>query len=532
MSGSTEREARFTQAWAANVRETNILRMQTAARLYRLTGDARYADWSVQQLDLYAAQYNRWPLRTENGRGRMFRHGLDEATWSFALLDTARLLQAYASRERQDRWRDGLFFPMAQNLRTVTSPRSNIALWHHAAIAAIAMRYDHGQMLEYALNHREGLRATLAAGLTTDNLWHEGSFSYNNYVIDSLARLLLLAALEGQGPAVADILDDVKRLLLAPIDFRFADGSLPTPSDGAPGARAIDERMHLQLYRVLPSHYGVRRALQTMSWDVLLDPPAADSRASPQLPEVATRNFPAVRMAVLRAGAWQAFVHYGQVTHHHAQEEALVYELHHATTAISQDTGTTAYSSPYHANYFRRAAANNVPLVDGVGQATPAPGEVITFQAEESRLTVVHPRYRPDVSAERSYQVTEEGFLERTTLSTTNIFAKRLGGVFHTACTLSPAAGLTSDTAGKRPPANVTTAYWKDITAFDGSAHWSLKLTCPGSRVYLLQVQGPKDQQVFIAKAPNTPLPASRNLVYYETQALQASFEVRLQELR
>jgi len=197
------------------MRENNILRMQTAARLFRLTGEARYADWAVQQLDLYAANYNRWPLRTENGRGRMFRHGLDEATWSFALLDTARLLQAYASREQQDRWRDGLFFPMAQNLRTVTSPRSNIALWHHAAIAAIAMRYGDDPMLDYALNHREGLRATLAAGLTSDNLWYEGSFSYNNYVIDSLSRLLLHAALERQAPAVADILDAVKRMLLA-----------------------------------------------------------------------------------------------------------------------------------------------------------------------------------------------------------------------------------------------------------------------------------------------------------------------------
>lgn len=530
--GESTRAARFKQAWVANMRERNILRTQTAARIYRLTGEVRYAEWAARQLDYYGAEYGQWPLRTENGRGRMFRHGLDEAVYSFALLDAARLLEQYAGEERAIQWRDRLFYPMADNLQTVGTPGSNIALWHRAAIAAIAMRYRDTEMLSHALSGAGGVLAMLTAGQTVDDVWYEGSFAYNNYVVDALSKLLVQASLEGYSGAVTPIADVVLRALLAPIDFRFDDGSLPTPGDASSGSRAIDGTVHARLYRVLPTYFGLKKAAETESWEALLDPPPQVSATAPTLPSVVSRNFPGVRMAVLREGQWQAFIHYGQVTPNHAQEEALTYELQHDGTAISRDAGTVAYASPYHTQYFSRAAANNVPLIDGLGQTLAAPGDIVESSPAEGRITVSHPKYRPDAKVVRTYRISAEGFTEQTTISLTGGGPKRLGSTFHTTCSLSPAGGLSPALDTIRPPANPTTEFWTQVSGYDAATSWSLKLSCTGGKSYLLEISGPKGQQVFIAKAPNTPLPATRNVVYYEARAASATFEARVLPLR
>jgi hypothetical protein len=44
----------------------------------------------------------------------------------------------------------------------------------------------------------------------------------------------------------------------------------------------------------------------------------------------------------------------------------------------------------------------------------------------------------------------------------------------------------------------------------------------------VLEVRGPPTQRVFTARAPSAPLPAKRNVIYYESVADDAVFELRL----
>ncbi|TXJ06915.1 MAG: hypothetical protein E6Q25_08425 [Acinetobacter sp.] len=44
-------------AWRAHVRSYNIAQIREAARIFRLTGDARYLAWARSQLNAYAANY-------------------------------------------------------------------------------------------------------------------------------------------------------------------------------------------------------------------------------------------------------------------------------------------------------------------------------------------------------------------------------------------------------------------------------------------------------------------------------------------
>ena len=521
--GATTQEQKLYRAWVFHLRSYNITRLGDAARVYRATGDERYLNWAASQLDFYADNYNLWPLRTFNGRGRLYQHGLDEATSSFTLLDAARILNDYVSPARAAHWRLNLFMPMAINLQTVSSPLSNIGLWHAAAVARIGMRYRDSSLVDWGLRGTLGTRATLAACLNADNMWIEGSFGYNSYVASALSELTKAASLEGYSNAeVAVERQGLARLVLAPLDYRFENGTLPTPSDSTPMV-ALDTALHASVYRSLPTWWGVRRAQTTQNWDTLVQPPPALG-AEPALPTLVTRHFSASRMAVLRAGSWQAYIHYGQATINHAQEEALTYELHDGVQVISSDSGAAAYTSAQHINYFTKGASHNVPLIDGLGQRAWAPGQVEVMDATTAALRVAQAGYQTGVNATRSFQATTSGFAETTTLQVTNGSTRRLGNAFHTACSVTPLSGLQLLPLGSAtPPATVSTAYWSGLNAYRGAAVWSVQLQCGGA-AYEYRVQGPAGQTVYLGTSPTTPLPAMRQVLYYEVAALQASF--------
>ncbi|MDP1051569.1 hypothetical protein, partial [Klebsiella quasipneumoniae] len=82
--------------------------------------------------------------------------------------------------------------------------------------------------------------------------------------------------------------------------------------------------------RHVPTTYCVQNAQGYRTWASLSDPPPALA-GTPQLPPIQTVYSPDIGFASLRAGSWQAFVHYGQKTQAHAQAEALSYELAHGS---------------------------------------------------------------------------------------------------------------------------------------------------------------------------------------------------------
>ncbi|MDT9001333.1 heparinase II/III family protein [Paucibacter sp. APW11] len=527
-------EQKYYEGWVAYVRGYNIARTQMAARIYRLTGDTKYGEWAAKQLDFYAKNYKTWPLRTFNGRGQMYRHGLDEAYDSFTLVDAARLLESYAGSARNQAWRDGLFLPMATNLKTVTTPMSNIALWHYAAISGIALRFKDTTLLDYGQNHTQGLLATLRYGVTADNLWIEGTFAYNDYVVDAMSKLLTQASLEGRSSTFQAERDFTLRLMLAAFDYRFADNMLPTPSDSSAKLPVATPAVHWKLFRVLPTYYGVDLANRWRTWESLLDPPSATPSA-PTLPTVYTRNFPSIRMAVLKSGNWQAFFHYGQATGNHAQEEALAYELYDGTTQISTDSGTVSYTSPYHTDYFSRGPANNVALIDGLGQSSWGKGDVTDFTASANRLVAQHTNYRPGVTVSRGLRVTSAGMAEQTSINVNSTQAgippasKRLGIAFHSACQISPQAGLSTAPAVALPSA-IGLSYWKETKMWTAGTNWTVSLVC-GSKSYTLSVSGPANQRVYLSRAPTTPLPTLRNVLYYEAVGTAASYSSEIKPL-
>ncbi|ALT78062.1 hypothetical protein AT984_13590 [Paucibacter sp. KCTC 42545] len=529
-NGNTEAEKTVKAAWVALGRDYNIVQMQTAARIYKLTGETKYALWAAQQLDLYASNYGTWPIRTSEGRSSMYMQGLDEAVVSFAMIDTVRLLETYASGTRYQTWRDKLFMPMATNLKSTSAPMSNIALWHNAAIAAIAMRYKDTALLDYAHNGSQGLKAVLAYALTADNFWIEGTFAYNNYVLDGLSKLLTQAGVEGYGARFATEREQALRLLLAAFDYRFDNNTLPNPNDSRAAQALIAQPAHWWLFRFAPTYWGLDKANKWRTWESLLDVPATVPATEPVIPPAMTRNFPTLNQAVLRAGNWQAYVHYGQSNGNHVQEELTTFELHEGKTPLAYDPGTVDYGLPQHKNYFQRGAANNVPLINGVGQDIWAKGVVKLFSAAESRLVVEQAKYQSDVSVTRGYRVTSAGFVEQTDIQVKSGLNKRLGVVFNTTCDIVLGNG-TAATASVAPLPKVNAmGYWSKTKMSNGQPNWQATLSCGANR-YQLSVTGPANQRIYLSKAPNTPLPSERNALYYDVDGTTARFETEIRKL-
>lgn len=517
---------RFKAAWVAQGRTYNIAQMQTAARIYRATGQTKYADWAAKQLDFYAQQYTKWPVNTTEGRSTMYMQGLDEAVATFPLIDTARLLDTYAGSARAATWKNQLFMPMANNLKSTSAPKSNIQLWHASAIAAIAMRYKDATLLDYALNDPAGVKANVTAGLTTDNLWVEGSFAYNSYVVECLSKLLVTAGVEGFADRVTAQADAALRMLLAPMEYKFDDGTLPNPGDSTGPPTLVNNLAHWYLFRTMPTYWGVAVASGWRTWEVLIDPPTANkSPTAPAIPTATTKNFEALRWAVLRAGTWQAFVRYGGMHGNHWADEAFNFELRHGTTAIAVDPGTVTYGSPQHAGYFQRGPAGNVPLVDGDNQSKWAPGTLTSFDVANATLSAEQPLFQADASVGRSFRLTTAGLVEQTTLKVPSGKSKRLGMVFSTTCDIVLGAGVTGATGQPALPAVTAFGYWTNTATYTTTSNWRVTLKCAGNKNYQLQVWGPGAQRLYIGKAPNTPMPSTRNSLYYEVSGANAVFE-------
>lgn len=525
-AGATEAEKKFKSAWVAWGRQYNIAQARAAARIYRATGLTKYADWAAKQLDFYATQYGKWPVSTAEGRSTMYMQGLDEASDVFSLVDTARLLESYAGSTRTTTWKNQLFMPMATNLKSTSAPKSNIQLWHASAIAAIAMRYKDATLLDYAINDPAGIKANMAAGLTADNLWIEGTFSYNTYVIDCLSRLLVAAGVEGYGDRFAAEADGALRMLLAPMEYRFDDGSLPNPGDSAGAHVVVNDAVHWYLFRTMPTYWGVAKATAWRTWESLLDPPVANkSTTAPAIPTATTKNFDSLRWAVLRAGTWQAFVRYGGMLANHWADESFNFELRHGTTAIAVDPGTVTYGSPYHQGYFQRGVAGNVPLVDGDNQSKWAPGTLTSFDLANATLSAEQPLFQADASVGRTFRVTTGGLVEQTVLKVPSGKTKRLGMVFSSTCDIVPGTGVSSATGQPALPAVTAFGYWTNTATYTTTSNWRVTLKCAGNKNYVMQVWGPGAQRVYIGKAPNTPMPSTRNSIYYEVSGAKAVFE-------
>lgn len=511
-------------AWLAHVRVHNIAQVLEAARLYRLTGEARFLHWAKAQMDAYALHYTTLTPQRWNGEARLFSQALDEAVYSFPLIEAVRLVRGSVTPNDVERWRTGLFEPMMQSLGRSGKGVHNISVWLAAARFGIALEFDFVSERYASLLDAYGLKVLLAEGVSADGFWFEGTFHYQDYVVKALGEWLYAAGIRrdklssDEVVLFAEIGQTAQKLMFTPLKVRFADGELPMVHDTIGFRSAPNFRLWASLWRVLPTYVGLSDPSAKSGWDALLDEPPAV--APLVLPDVNSRVLEGLFSVQLFSNRWQALIRYGQGSKSHAHQDALGYDLQFDGVWLFRDQGTVGYGSNLHSQFFRRAQAHSVPLIDRDGQMPwPAIGKINAFDGELATAVISMRNYQPGVSVTRSFMAgpifSDEISFQR------NSSKLPMGVVFNTDCQAFPRSGMElvnsvaiGDKGGFR--------HWQQVQHFNLMPYAQFELSC-GNRSFLIMVSGADLKQAFLGRTPSSLRNGSRQGIYVETSPVHTT---------
>ena len=506
--------AKVFGGWVFRFRSLHTQKMVQAARLWRLTGDSRYAEWGIRQLNFYAENYEKWPLQTEKGKSRLMFQSLDEANVLVRLVEAARLVDGRATPQQRQAWVEKLLRPMALLVDETLQRVHNIAVWQRSATGMAALYLRDSDLWRRAVDAPFGLRRQMADGVTSDYLWVEQSFGYNSYVVSAVLPLFVYAGLEGRLGELRREAEIAENLMLAPSVLRFPDGRLPMPADTTGGFQWWPNTGLMEsARRVFPTWIGLEAARRRLSWERLLDPVEEDTGQRGALPEVTSRNLESSRMAVLKQGDWQLFFHYGQLDPSHAQAEALNFEAAYGNTDITHDAGTVGYGSPLHREFYTRGHAHNVVLIDGEGQQRWAPGELLAF--DPARVAARQPQYRENASVERDLRITGDVVEDRVKVETRDQREHRIGLALHV-------QGRVRLPEGFRDDPGFALKHWEGARTAEFPNEVVLLVEDPGL-VLEVKVAAGATLRVTHASTPDIA-PRRRESLYFELSGQSAEF--------
>lgn len=496
--------------WVVGFRARHVETMVRAAQLFRLTGDAACLAWAAEQMDFYAANFLRWEPQRPGHPARLFWQTLTEATNLVKFAEVVRLLGGAIAADRRDVWRREFFEPEVKALNSTQQQVHNIALWQRCAVAQVALVLGDETLWKGAIDGPWGVRRQMSEGVTSDYFWYEQSLGYNAFVAQAVYSLGLAAGLAGRADEISHELAVAQNLLLAPLTLRFPDGRLPNPADSRGSLRAPDPELLARSFRVFPTTLGLEEARRLRDWNTLLDPPPAPPRPV-ALPEVAAVHLESARMAVLRAGEWQVFLHYGQLAKSHSQREALNFSATHGAADITHDPGTVGYGSPLHRGYYTRGLAHNVPLIDGEGQEGNDRGAMLEFTPARARA--VQPKYRPGVSAGRELAIEGDALRDTVTVECAG-GPRRLGLAFHLQGRARLPEGFWADTdfARGRPE---EFAQWTEVRVGRFKQTVEFEAAFAGGTVIRVVLNAPGEFRIWRGSSPDAP-PRRRESFYLE----------------
>lgn len=513
-------------AWVAEYRRTHVRKIAEAARLWRLTGEEKYGKWAEDQIQFYADNYLKWPISdhidpvTQKAGGtRIFCTGLETGMQLFHFMDAVRALGVRVAPGKRRYWLDHLFIPDARVLENHFGSQEfhNISLWQWEGVAVVGLMANDEDMWRRALAR---VRERLAIGITSDYVWNEQTFGYNGYVVGAARCLFIAADLSGKGDELAFEKNCVGNMMLAPMYLGFPDNALPIVGDC--GVRPITVPQYEMLGaagRFFPTSAGLEQAKKIKSWDSLLDPLPLPPEGVLRMPEVRSKNFEGLRMAILKSDPWQVFLLYGQLVAAHAQDEVLNFSAYYGKTCLVRDAATVRYGSPFHGNYFTRASAHSVPLINSLGQQVRPlnSGTLDVFSVNPPLMTASQPEYRRDAGVVRTFKIENNELVDTVTVTAT-LPGSDIGLILHLQgqVAMTPAFAVDPDFLKGRP-APTAFSYWEDVkrAAFNDEAEFKVNYNGLWMRVI---VTVPGNFTVWHALSPDTPLPAKRDTLFFEVK--------------
>ncbi|MES2461862.1 MAG: heparinase II/III family protein, partial [Armatimonadota bacterium] len=260
----------------------------------------------------------------------------------------------------------------------------------------------------------------------------------------------------------------------------------------------------------------------------------APANANPVLPAAESLNMESSRMAIMKKGPWQVYFHYGQLRVSHSQAEALNFEAFYEKTDITHDPSTVGYGSPLHKEFYSKAYAHNVPLVDGIGQEGWNPGTLIAFAPDGTvaRVSASQPAYRKNAQAERELVIRGSDLIDTVTIATTDKKPHELGLLFQIQGKAELPGSFQPDSSlanGTGPLAGFS--YWKEVRSAPYTDRAAFVVTYPDGRKMQLTFTLPGAFTVTHALAPDAP-PKRRETFYVRVPGEKAVFKTTITPLK
>jgi heparinase II/III-like protein/alginate lyase len=408
---------------------------------YRLTGNVAFADKARRIFNAYAELYPRLPIHDNNKLdtrtgARVMSQTLSEAKWLVPLEFGYDLVRDAMPAPERERFETNVLKNAAAVIARNDAGGSNWQSWHNAALLAAGLLMADRTLTQLAVDGPGGFRFQLREGINRDGEWHEGSWGYHFFALDPLLQTREMAARAGIPVPEAKAL---KRMLDAPLECLFPDGSLPNFNDSGFTGLTGEARYYDIGYRLFGElQYGFvargsRRGIESLLWGADQLPPGV-------APPLASAVLPESGLAILRVHGSDHTIamKFGPHGGGHGHFDKLTFISYANGSHLATDPGTQAYASPTHNSWDKLTVAHNTLVADQATQAA-ATGSLLSWTALPDATAIrasAGPVY-PQIELHRTLVLTAEYALDVSEAQTTDKKPHSFDWVYHNLGSLS-----------------------------------------------------------------------------------------------
>jgi hypothetical protein len=460
---------------------------------FRLTGNPAYAEKARRIFSAYADLYLRLPIHDNDNRpntktgARVLSQTLSEAKWLVPLAFGYDLVRDSMPAAERERFETNVLRGAAAVIRRNDAGKSNWQSWHNAALLAAGLLTGDKELVTLAIDGPGGFRFQLRESITPDGPWYEGAWGYHFFALDPLFLTREMA--ERANLAVPEA-PALKRMLDAPLECVFPDGSLPAFNDSG-GSRLAGEARYYEIgYRLFhdPRYLavldGTTRGREALLW-------GEASLPAGRPPELSSAVLPVAGVATLRVRGSDHTVgiKFGPHGGGHGHNDKLTFVSYANGARQAADPGTQAYAAPSHSTWDKTTVAHNTIVVDEHTQEQST-GRLLDWfplpDATAIRLSAgpVYPGIEMELTLVHTADYTLDVAEARATGSSTHRFDWLYHNFGKASCSLplEPSAGL---------PHNNGYQHLTGTAAAHTSEAWQATFTQPEASLRLYMLGGP-----------------------------------------
>lgn len=368
--------------WWAETAYKNAEGAFELAVLYLVTQDKTALETVKSILLGYAKHYPNYDVHGNipyNHPGKMFAQVLDDAA---VLNSYARAYDLICSTLTDDEQRTiihGLFLTGAKHLMKYMTPQlHNHEVCICCALGNIGLVCNDTNILDFALNHKYGLKYQINHGFLDDLMWFEGSMGYHLYTLNWIFKFEYLArntiySLLSQ----PEYRDKIHRALSLSFYLAKEDGTFPKINDSEASFKGTEN-----IYEYAANYFKDDMMMWCLNQTIRFTPRnhlyallyGPDQLKTVVLSQKNYLSTAGSQLGIIRGSDHRFFLlkaaPYGG-EHDHYDRLSISFSAFQKD--VCADLGTASgYSAPLHYAYFKNTATHNTVVIDGQNMAPAA----------------------------------------------------------------------------------------------------------------------------------------------------------------